>query len=135
VILAVQDVLDIRDDSIFKAASGLIGGIGLMDNVCGVLLGAILVLGLKTGRGREEINDMDKLARSAEPVRKLYEWFEKEFESVICREIRTRLEGGVFYDLQDPRQYELAMESGHLENCSDITGKTAAKTVEMLLDI
>jgi C_GCAxxG_C_C family probable redox protein len=132
VILAVQDVLDMRDDCVFKVASGLIGGIGLMDDTCGALLGASLMLGLKYGRGREEIDNLKKLANSTEPVGKLYKWFEKEFGSATCREVRTKLHGGVFYDLKVPWQYDLAMEDGHLEKCSDITGKTAAKTVEML---
>jgi len=131
VILAVQDVLDMRDDSVFKVASGLMGGIGLNDDTCGVLLGACLMLGLKYGRGREEIDNLEKLASSSEPVGKLYKWFEKEFGSVTCREIRTRLDG-VFYDLKVPWQFDLAMKDGHLEKCSDITGKTAAKTTEML---
>jgi len=131
VILAVQDVLDMRDDSVFKAASGLVGGIGLMDDTCGALLGACLMLGLKHGRGREEIDNMEKLASSSEPVGKLYKWFEKEFGSVTCCEVRTRLHGGVFYDLKVPQQYDLAMADGHLEKCADLTGKTAAKTTEM----
>lgn len=131
-ILAVQDVLDMRDDSVFKAASGLVGGIGLMDDTCGALLGACLMLGLKYGRGRDEIDNLEKLASSSEPVGKLYKWFEKEFDSATCREIRTRLHGGVFYDLKVPRQYDLAMADGHLEKCSDLTGKTAARTTEML---
>jgi C_GCAxxG_C_C family probable redox protein len=120
-----------RDDSVFKASSGLVGGIGLMDDTCGALLGACLMLGLKYGRGREEIENLKKLASSSEPVAKLYKWFEKEFGSVKCREIRTKMHG-VFYDLRVPWQYDLAMADGHLEKCSDLTAKTAAKVVEML---
>lgn len=134
-ILAVQDVLDMRDDSVFKAASGLIGGIGLMDDTCGVLLGASLILGLKYGRGREEIDNLENLESSTEPVGRLYKWFEREFGSVTCREVRTKLDGGVFYDLKVPWQFELSMEAGHREKCSEITGKTAARMVEMLWDI
>jgi hypothetical protein len=130
----VQDVLGMRDDSVFKAASGLVGGIGLMDDVCCVLLGACLMLGLKYGRGREEIGNLKKLASSSEPVGKLYKWFEKEFGSVKCHDVRTKLDGGVFYDLKSPWQFDLAIKAGHREKCSDITGKTAAKTVEMMLD-
>lgn len=130
-ILAVQDVLDMRDDSVFKVASGLIGGIGLMDNTCGALLGGCLMLGIKYGRGREEIDNLKKLSSSVEPVGKLYKWFEREFGSVTCREVRTK-QHGVFYDLKAPWQFDLAMEDGHQEKCSDLTGKTAAKTTEML---
>ena len=120
-----------RDDSILKVATGLTGGIGLMDDTCGALLGACLMLGLKYGRQREDIDKLEKIAISVEPVGKLYKWFEKEFGSAHCREIRTK-QHGVFYDLGVPWQFDLAMADGHLEKCSDLTAKTAAKAVEML---
>jgi len=78
-ILALQNVFDMRDDNLFKAASGLCGGVGRMADVCGSLLGAALMLGTKYGRGREEIENLDKLMESLTPVGKLYKWFEKEY--------------------------------------------------------
>jgi hypothetical protein len=45
VIAALQDALEIRNDDIFRAATGLAGGTGLAgDSGCGVYIGAILVL-------------------------------------------------------------------------------------------
>jgi hypothetical protein len=134
VILAIQEVLGMKDDGVFKAASGLVGGIGLMDDVCSALLGGCLMLGLKYGRELEELDNMKNLAISSEPVGKLYKWFEKEFGSVKCHDVRAKLDGGVFYDLKSPWQFDLAMKAGHQEKCSDIAGKVAAKVVEMILD-
>jgi len=122
-----------RDDNVFKAASGLAGGIGRMSNACGALLGASMMLGLKYGREREEIDNFEKLESSLLPVSKLYEWFEKEFGSAVCREIRIEL-FGVDYDLKIPRQRELAYEAGLAEKCGELVGKTAARTAEMLWD-
>ncbi len=130
VILAIQEVLGMKDDSVFKAA----GGIGLMDDVCSCLLGGCLMLGMKYGRERANLDELKYLATSSEPVGKLYKWFEKEFGSVKCHDVRAKLDGGVFYDLKSPWQFDLAMEAGHQEKCSDIAGKVAAKVVEMILD-
>jgi C_GCAxxG_C_C family probable redox protein len=132
-ILALQDVFDMRDDNLFKAASGLGGGVGLMHDNCGALLSASLMLSLKYGRKREEIDNLEKLDSSCLTIAKFYKWFEQEFGSTICREIRTKL-FGVHYDLKIPWQYELAEETGQFEKCAEIVGKTAAKTAEMLWD-
>jgi hypothetical protein len=103
-----------------------------MHDVCGSLLGASLMLSLKYGRGRGEIDNLERLISSGEAVGKLYKWFEKEFGSATCREIRTRFAGGVYYDRNVPWQAELDNESGSFEKCVELTGKVAAKAAEML---
>jgi C_GCAxxG_C_C family probable redox protein len=111
----LQDVFGRSDDSLFKAASGLSGGIGRMRDTCGSLLGASLMLGTHYGRGREELDDVEKMHRSYIPVGKLYRWFEQEFGSATCREILSRK--------TDPT-----------EDCRKLVGNTAARTAEMLWD-
>ncbi|MFC1942618.1 C-GCAxxG-C-C family protein [Chloroflexota bacterium] len=133
-VLALQDTLDMKDDSILKASSGLAGGIGRMEDVCGALLGASMMLGLQYGRGREELDDADKLASSTVPIGKLYKWFEKEFGTVKCKEVLTQFGGGVYYDRKVKWQGELAKEAGLAQKCVVLTAKTAAKTAEMILD-
>ena len=131
----MQDVFDMRDDNLFRAASGLAGGIGrIRESACGALTGAVLMLGLKYGRRREEIDNEEKLSASCVPVGKLYKWFEKEFGSVTCRGIRTRFAGGVYYDPNVAWQAELAKKAGVSEKCADLVGKTAARMAEMLWD-
>jgi C_GCAxxG_C_C family probable redox protein len=122
-----------RDDNVLKAASGLSGGIGQMHDTCGALLGASMMLSLKHGRGREDLDDVQKLQNCYVPVARLYKWFEKEFGSATCREIRTRV-AGVYYDTKIPWQKELAAEAGLPEFCAQLTGKVAARTAEMLWD-
>ena len=132
-ILALQDVFDMRDDNLFRAVSGLGGGVGLMHDTCGALLSASMMLGLKYGRKREEIDILEKLDNSCLITARLYKWFEKEFGSTICREIRAR-HSGVHYDLKIPWQFELAAEAGQFDKCAELVGKAAAKTAEMLWD-
>ncbi|MCK5587648.1 MAG: C_GCAxxG_C_C family protein [Candidatus Lokiarchaeota archaeon] len=40
VLLAVQDTFGFKNEDVFKSASGLAVGIGLMGSVCGALTGA-----------------------------------------------------------------------------------------------
>ena len=105
-----------------------------MHDTCGSLLGACLMLGLKYGREPEEIDNVEKRESPYVPVGKIYKWFEKEFGSVTCREIRTRFAGGVYYDPKVTWQAELAKEAGVPERCAELTGKTAARATEMLWD-
>ena len=123
-----------KNDDIFKAASGFGGGMGMMSDTCGALVGAGMMLSLKYGRKREEIENMEALRESGVPVAKLYKWFQTEFSSATCHDIRTRFGGGAFYDFSIPWQRELADKAGVFEQCSQLVGKAAAKTAEMLWD-
>ena len=105
-----------------------------MHDTCGALTGASLMLGLKYGRGREEIDNVEKLMSSGDKVGKIYRWFEKEFGTTKCRGIRTLFSGGVYYNLIIPGQAELAKEAGVLDPCPQLTAKTAANAGEMLLE-
>jgi hypothetical protein len=128
-----------RDDSIMKASVGLSGGMGRMSDTCGTLLGACMMLGLKFGPGRKGTGE--KPAKAAEwseeseraylEVGKFYKWFEKEFGSVKCRELRT-IYAGVYYDLNSAWQRELSEESGVHEKCNEMVRKSAAKVAEIL---
>ena len=123
-----------QNDDIFKAASGFGGGVGMMSDVCGALVGAGMMLSLKYGRERADIENMEALRESGVPVAKLYKWFQTEFGSATCYDIRTRFGGGAFYDFSVPWQRELADQAKVFEQCSELVGKTAAKAAEMLWD-
>ena len=117
-----------------KAASGLTGGIGGMHDACGSLLGASLMFGVLFGRGHDDLADRDKLGESVTAVGKLYKWYEKEFGSATCQDIRTAFGGGVYYDTRVPWQAEMAKQAGINEKCNELAQKTAAKAAEMIWD-
>ena len=123
-----------KNDDIFKAASGFGGGIGMMSDTCGALVGAGMMLSLKYGREREDIENLETLRESGVPVARLYKWFQTEFGSATCHDIRTRFGGGAFYDFFIPWQRELSEKAGVFKKCSDLVGKAAARTAEMLWD-
>jgi hypothetical protein len=130
----LQDTFGIKDDNMFKAASGLAGGIGGMHDTCGSLLGACMMCGVTMGRSEKDFGDRDKAMESAIAAGKLYKFYEKEFGSPTCREITRRFGGGVSYDMSVPWQFELAKEAGLFEKCEELAGKTAAKAAELIWD-
>jgi C_GCAxxG_C_C family probable redox protein len=130
----LQDTFELRDDNVFKAAGTMTGGIGGMNDACGSLLGASLMFGQVAGRGINDFSNKDKLAPSMTLAGQLYKWYEKEFGSPTCTDIRTKFGGGVLYDMRVPWQAELAKEAGAHEKCVKLAGKTAARAAEMLWD-
>jgi C_GCAxxG_C_C family probable redox protein len=133
VLMALGAVFELEADLLVKASSGLAGGIGRMHSVCGALLAGALALGLKYGRGLNELEDTDKLFRSMEHVEKLYRRFEEEFGSVVCREIRQMLLGE-YIDTKIPEEYERAVKLGLYEKCSALVGRTAEIVAELMLE-
>ena len=124
-----------KNDDIFKAASGFGGGFGMQSDTCGAIVGAGMMLSLQCGRERDDIENMDKLRESGVPLAKLYKWFQAEFGSVKCYDIRTKFGGGAFYDFSIPWQRELAEKAQVFQQCSNLVGKAAAKTAEILWDM
>ncbi len=136
-LLAIMEAFGLKDEAVFKSASGLSAGIGGMRSACGVLLGGTLALGLKYGR---EISDLDKsleeaLAKekaSIEPVGRLYKWFEREFGSVLCRDIRKSLIG-VDLDSRIPWEKQMVDELGLHKRCCELSRKTARRVAELMM--
>ncbi len=138
-LLAIQEAFDLENEMLFKAASGLIGGIGSTHSAaCGALNAGVMALGLKYGRERADLEGpediaQEKLYRGREPTGKLCKWFEREFGSVICGEVRKKLNGiDLFSSI--PWQKEMADELGFHKHCSEIVGKTARKVAEMMME-
>jgi hypothetical protein len=97
---------------VFKAASPLSGGIARSGQTCGPLLGALLFVGVVFGRRRlERTGVFEDYRRAMEVAEKVYDEFEKELGTTICKGIRVRLLGRV-YDLRDPRSVKEFISSG-----------------------
>jgi hypothetical protein len=57
-LAAVFDTLDCHDESVFRTATGLAGGLGLIgESTCAALIGSVLVFGLVFPRRREQFDD------------------------------------------------------------------------------
>lgn len=136
VIAALQDTFQCRNDDIFKAATGLVGGGGTNTNgSCGAYSGAIMFIGSVEGRGRENFSSPPGAGlRTFELLKKLHDRFIREYGSVVCRNIQTKLFGRPYY-LGDPDEFEKFEKAGaHDKHCPEVVGKAARWTAEILID-
>lgn len=138
VIAALQDALNIRNDDVFKAATGLVAGGGAaIDGSCGSYSGAIMVLSSLLGRDRSNFIDLDQTAgfRTLELVRRFRDKYIKEYGSVVCRNIQTKVFGRPFY-LPDPDDFKKFEDAGGHEDkgCPEVVGKAARWMAEIILE-
>ena len=135
-IAAIHDTLNIRDDSVFKAGTGLAAGGGLTGiGVCGGYAGGIMVISQLLGRERSNFADPEKVRfKSFALARKFLEQYTKEFGSIICRDIQTHRFGRPYYiaDMDDFEKFE--EEGGHVDKCTDVVGKASQLAVKLILD-
>jgi C_GCAxxG_C_C family probable redox protein len=135
-LVAIMEASGFNNDELAKASSGFAGGIGGMQSVCGALTGGALALGLKYGRDVSYLDGpaeaaLKKQEESIEQVARLVKWFEREFGSIICLELR-KLHMGTELSLGVPWQNEWADQLGMKTRCADIAARTALRTLRML---
>jgi C_GCAxxG_C_C family probable redox protein len=139
-LLALQEAFEIKEENVFKAASGLRGGIARKGSTCGSFLGASLMLGVMCGSTIEESGAPKEHYNPEEselPVRlvgELYDWFKTEFGTLTCDEIVA----------QYKQELDAAPDTKGLSNetlldrmhdkCHILCAKTAARAAEMLWD-
>lgn len=135
-LAALQDVFEMRDDCVFKSASGLSGGGGLSNKgSCGALSGGIMAIGMLFGRERDDFRDPEGKRMVAYRLgNRLCEKFIEEFGSTVCSEIqRTHL--GKEYDLWDADDYEEFDKIAYGEGkCPQLVAKAARWTAEIIID-
>jgi C_GCAxxG_C_C family probable redox protein len=136
VLAALQDTLGLRNDEIFKAATGLSGGGGTsIDGSCGAYAGAILFMSSIIGRERRDFKDAPRVRfQSFELARKLHNRFVGEYGAVICRDIQRKLVGRGYY-LGDPDEMKKFDDlGGHATVAPGVVGNAARWTVEILAE-
>ena len=136
VIAAIQDTLDIRDDSVFKAGTGLAGGGGLTGiGICGGYAGGVMVLSQLVGRERSNFADPEGIRyKTLELTRKFLDDYVRELGSIICRDIQLIRFGRPYYiaDASDYEKFEAA--GAHVDKCPDVVARAAQLAVELILD-
>ncbi len=135
-LLAIQEACGLKDDVMAKASIGLAGGVGGMRSACGALTGAALALGMKYGRDVSYLKgSADKAIEveyaAQEPVTRLAKWFEREFGSIVCRDIRKAFMGTEL-NREIPWQNEWLKELGIHKYCCEVVSKTARRAAAML---
>ena len=135
-IAAIQDTLDIRDESVFKAGTGLAGGGGLTGiGICGGYAGGVMVLSQLVGRERSNFEDPEQIRfKTFGLARRFLEEYIRKLGSIICRDIQTIRFGRPYYiaDVNDYEKFEEA--GGHVDKCPDVVGKAAQIAVKLILN-
>ncbi|TFG16082.1 MAG: C_GCAxxG_C_C family protein [Promethearchaeota archaeon] len=133
-VAAIFEALNIWNEDVFRAASGLADGLGLTgDGSCGALVGGSMVIGYLYGRGKEDFSDMYKPMKSYGLVKKLHDEYVKKFGSCRCYDVQEKLIGRT-YNMWDPNELKEAFKSGMVNHCSDLVGKVAQMATEIILD-
>ncbi len=136
VMAALQDALQIPNEAVFKAMSGLAGGGALLgDSGCGAYVGGIAFLSGLRGRERSDFADSQQLRfASFANGRKLHDRFMAEYGTVVCRELHTKLFGRPYF-LPDPDEVKKFNDAGgHDRVCTDVCGKAARWVAEIAFD-
>ncbi|MEJ2740021.1 MAG: C-GCAxxG-C-C family protein, partial [Dehalococcoidia bacterium] len=134
VVAALQDTFDIRNNDVFKAATGLAAGGGAnVDGNCGAYSGAIMVLSMLDGRSREDFADPGgAMFKNFSLVTKLHDRFIEEYGSVICRNVQAKIFGRPYY-ISDPDEFRKFEQAGaHETHCLEVVGKAARWTAELI---
>jgi C_GCAxxG_C_C family probable redox protein len=132
-MLALQEVLGMEDELTLKATSSVCGGMALSGNTCGALSAGVMVIGMKYGRG--DIKEgFTKVMKGMLPAAKLVKWFEKEFGTVMCRDISgfEMDEDMLKTAMENPEAMMEASDPEQVEKCSQLCGKTAEKVIEII---
>jgi len=132
-IAAIFDSLDIWNDDVFKAASGLADGLGLTgDGSCGALVGSSMVIGYLFGREKQDFPNITKPMKSYGLVKELHDKYVEKYGTCRCYDVQKRGLGRT-YNLWDPKEMKEAFSSGMLDYCSTIVGEVAAMATEIIL--
>lgn len=127
---------ELRNDDIFRAASGLGGGVGLTcKGHCGGLTGGVMVLSQLYGRELSHIADPERKRAVAFGLgEKMVQRFLDEYGTIICEEIHEKVMGRPFslLDPEDKQAFEAA--GGHTTACPSVVGNGVRWAAELLLE-
>ncbi len=114
----------LNEDDCLKISCAFGGGMGRTQNTCGAVTGALMVLGLKYGKG---INDPEeKKSFTYSKSREFFEEFIKLNGSINCLELLNGL------DMNDPADHEKIMDLKLFDiNCENYV-MDAVRIVEQL---
>ena len=133
----MQEAFGINEESVFRAASGLHGGMSRGD-VCGSLMGASLMIGLICGKSVEDSSlepaptSTDDWGIASKLVGEIYDWYAQEFGSVKCDDVRGGYEAETIAAAGDKKLTEQEIVDGFHAKCDVLCARTAARAVELL---
>jgi C_GCAxxG_C_C family probable redox protein len=137
VLGAFREVLGgkVVTDSVFRAASGLCGGVGCSGHACGTVTAGIMVISLFHGRDYNDFQNEEKMIEGFKLAQPLIEKTKKEYGSMNCHAIQEKFTGKHFECFSEQDQKEADEKYGlHTDVCPKVVGKGARWTMGILID-
>lgn len=125
VFATFADIYGIDRDIALKVSAGLGGGVGRMREVCGVVTGASMVLGLEYGTS--DGNDKKAKAETYAKVREFSGKFKEIENTIICRELL-----GIFKEEKSHIPQDRTKEYYEKRPCMRLVKNSAAILCDML---
>jgi len=126
---------ELKNEAIFKSATGLGAGIGLTTfGNCGALAGTVMVLSQIYGRELENIEDPERKRFVAYRLsEKLVNKFLDEYGTVTCSEIQKKLMGKSFYMYEEWEEFLEA--GGHSTACTTVVGNATRWASHLITEL
>lgn len=83
---AFADTMNADENTLFRAAAGFGAGIGRLQHTCGAVSGALIVIGLRFGRGSED-DPIDMKETTYDKAKEFVTRFEKRMGSILCLDL------------------------------------------------
>jgi hypothetical protein len=139
ILVALQETFGLEDDILAKASVLLSGGVGgTRVSACGLISGACLALGIKYGRDVSMLKGPADKAIAQElagldPAGKLCKWFEREFGTMNCNELRfSHL--GTELNSKVPWQKQMEDDLGIRAYCCELAIETAKRAAALMIN-
>lgn len=124
-LLGFTEALEIKTDLIPRIATGFGGGFGRQGELCGVLIAATMIIGIRCGRSSP--NDNAARDRAYSLVRVFFREFKNTFGNYTCF-------GLTGLRLSESRDYKEWLASGK-KRCTEMLEKTFVLLAEKLGDV
>ena len=131
------DVTGKRNESLYQAASGLSGGMGLCgEGSCGGYTGGILQMGSYAGRRMEFLDaggDKDAQYKSYTMGMALHDKFIECYGAVTCREIHRSILGRSYCLRTKPVRTDFEAAGAHKNKCTNVIAASCAWVTELMI--
>lgn len=140
---ALREILGFEDVVVRVATSSCGGQAGFSTSACGGVIGGTIVLDYYFGRSADLVSatqpipqGMEALSGAIEVAKSLGDRFIKEYGSILCPQVQTKIYGRSF-NLHDPADWKEFEEAGaHTDptKCMRVVGNSAQWTLEILIE-
>lgn len=120
VLISHCEELGLDKENALKVAGAFGGGMGHIGETCGVVTGALMLIGLKYGKYK--IEDKESKEKTYSFVKKYTDLFKKQYGSIKCKDL-------IKFDISDKEELIKAREAGVF---SSICPVLVAKSVELV---